>query len=268
MHQRIEEGFSLQDRVAVVTGAASGIGREAALLFAQAGAYVVLADIDAAGLEQTAELVRVQSGTGATAVTTDIAHRREVDALASAALAQHRRIDVWANVAGMLRQFDVVDVDEDELDRIIAVNMKGAYWGCAAAGRTMREQRSGSIINISSSGGDTSPAGLSGYAMTKAAVNALTRAAARELGEYGIRVNTVSPGFVETPMASSRYVDERGQLDEALWQQALQQRRGASPLGIGGTPSDIAFAMLYLASDASRFVTGQTLRPNGGVFMA
>lgn len=268
MHRRIEQGFSLQGRVAVVTGAASGIGREAALLFAQAGARVVIADIDAAGLEQTAERIRAESGVDATVVATDIGRRREVDALAGAALAQHRRIDVWANVAGMLRQFDVVDADEDELDRIIAVNMKGAYWGCAAAGRAMTDQQSGSIINISSSGGDTSPAGLSGYAMTKAAVNALTRAAARELGAHGIRVNTVSPGFVETPMASSRYVDERGQLDEALWQQALVQRRAASPLGVGGTPSDIAFAMLYLASDASRFVTGQILRPNGGVFMA
>lgn len=268
MHRRIEQGFSLQGRVAVVTGAASGIGREAALLFAQAGARVVIADIDAAGLEQTAERIRAESDVDATVVATDIGRRREVDALAGAALAQHRRIDVWANVAGMFRQFDVVDADEDELDRIIAVNMKGAYWGCAAAGRAMTDQKSGSIINISSSGGDTSPAGLSGYAMTKAAVNALTRAAARELGAHGIRVNTVSPGFVETPMASSRYVDERGQLDQALWQQALVQRRAASPLGVGGTPSDIAFAMLYLASDASRFVTGQILRPNGGVFMA
>lgn len=264
MHPRIEQGFSLNGRVAMVTGAASGIGREAAVLFAQAGAQVVVADVDRAGLEQTAELI----GPRATAVITDVARRSEVDALAAATLEHHQRIDVWANVAGILKQFDVVDVDETGLDQIIAVNMKGAYWGCAAAGKAMIEQGSGSIINISSNGGDSCPPGLSGYAMTKAAVNALTRSAARELGRHGIRVNTVAPGFVETPMASQRYVDDEGRLDETLWQQALMQRRAASPLGLGGEPSDIAFAMLYLASDASRFVTGQILRPNGGVFMA
>lgn len=268
MHQRIEQGFSLQERVAVVTGAASGIGREAAVLFAQAGARVVIADVDHTGLAQTAEQINTDGSARATVVVTDIARRSDVDALAAAALAEHQRIDVWANVAGILKQFDVVDVCETELDRIIAVNMKGTYWGCAAAGRAMMQRGSGSIINVSSSGGDTSPAGLSGYAMTKAAVNALTRAAAREMGGHGIRVNTVAPGFVETPMASHRYVGEDGQLDDSLWQQAVAQRRAASPLGLGGEPSDIAFAMLYLASNASRFVTGQILRPNGGVFMA
>lgn len=264
MHPRIEKIFSLEGRVAAVTGAASGIGREAAVIFAQAGAHVVIADIDRSGLEQTAELI----GSRVTTVPTDIARRSEVDVLAATALAINNRIDVWANVAGILKQFNVIDANEADLDQIIAVNLKGTYWGCAAAGRAMADRRGGSIINISSNGGDTSPAGLSGYAMTKAGVNALTRALARELGPQGVRANTVAPGFVETPMASQRYMSEDGRLDDALWRQALVQRRAASPLGLGGEPSDIAYAMLYLASDASRFVTGQIIRPNGGVFMA
>lgn len=268
MHQRITQQFSLQDRVAVITGAASGIGREAAVLFAQAGAKVVMADIDETGIAATADRVRDESGGVAMAVTTDVSRREAIDALAATALARFQRIDIWANVAGVLRQFRVVEATEAQLDEILDINMKGVYWGCAAAGRAMRAQGRGSIINMSSSGGDTCPAELSGYAMTKAAVNALTRSAARELGGNGIRVNAVAPGFVETPMAASRYVDEQGQLDEEAWQRALAQRRAASPLGIGGEPGDIAFAMLYLASDASRFVTGQVLRPNGGVFMA
>lgn len=264
MHERIEKNFSLEGRVAVVTGAASGIGREAAILFAQAGARVVVADLDSIGLEQTAGMI----GSLATVVPTDVASRSEVDALAVLALEVANRIDVWANVAGILKQFNVVDASEADLDQIIAVNMKGVYWGCAAAGRAMADRNGGSIINISSNGGDTSPAGLSAYAMTKAGVNALTRAVARELGPQGVRVNTVAPGFVETPMASYRYTKADGSLDDALWQEALAQRRAVSPMGLLGEPGDIAYAMLYLAADASRFVTGQIIRPNGGVFMA
>jgi 3-oxoacyl-[acyl-carrier protein] reductase len=126
---------------------------------------------------------------------------------------------------------------------------------------------SGSIINFSSSGADSPVPGLSLYSMTKSAVNMLTRTVAKEYGVYGIRANAIAPGWVETPMGTHGFRDASGAIDAAKREEGLRQRAMASPLGIVGTPRDIALAVLYLASDASRFMTGQVIRPNGGVSM-
>jgi 3-oxoacyl-[acyl-carrier protein] reductase len=131
----------------------------------------------------------------------------------------------------------------------------------------MRPGGGGSIINFSSSGADSPVQGLSLYSMTKSAVNMLTRTVAKEFGAYGIRANAVAPGWVETPMGTHGFRDAAGTIDPVKREEGLRLRAGASPLGIVGTPRDIALAVLYLASDASRFVTGQVLRPNGGVSM-
>lgn len=263
MHERITEAFSLAGRVAVVTGAASGIGRETAIVYAQAGARVVLADVNKNGLEETADLI----GSQAIWCCSDIADRSSIDNLARRALAIDDRIDVWANVAGIATQFSLTEVEEADLDRMLAVNLKGTYWGCAAAGKVMADHKAGAIINLSSTAGHSSPPGMSAYAMTKAGVNALTRSAAKELGLHGIRVNAVAPGYVETPMVSFRYTSSSGEVDETLRAETLQQRRQSTPLNLTGEPSDIAYAMLYLGSDASRYVTGQVLHVNGGVLM-
>lgn len=263
MHERITEAFSLAGRVAVVTGAASGIGRETAIVYAQAGARVVLADVNKNGLEETADLI----GSQAIWCCSDIADRASMDTLARRALAIDDRIDVWANVAGIATQFSLTEVEEADLDRMLAVNLKGTYWGCAAAGKVMADHKAGAIINLSSTAGHSSPPGMSAYAMTKAGVNALTRSAAKELGLHGIRVNAVAPGYVETPMVSFRYTSSSGEVDETLRAETLQQRRQSTPLNLTGEPSDIAYAMLYLGSDASRYVTGQVLHVNGGVLM-
>lgn len=256
-------GFNLKDRVAVVTGAAAGIGRQAAMTFAEAGARVVIGDIDEAGLAETATAI----GAAATALRTDVSRKADIDALAARALDAGGRIDVWANVAGTAGACPMLDVTEELLERVIAINLKSVFWGSVAAGRAMKGQGCGSIINISSTGAISAPPNMSVYAMTKSGVSAITRNIAKELGPFGVRANTVSPGFVETKLASWSYRKDDGSFDEAKRDEALRLRRAAAPLNMIGEPDDIAYAMLYLASDASRFVSGQNLYVNGGVTM-
>jgi len=263
LHSSVPEAFSLEGRTAVVTGAAMGIGRQTAVTFAQAGATVVLADRDKDGLEETAGQVA-----GAVAVPTDVSVRAEVEDLARAAIKGTGRIDVWANVAGIIRNAAVVDLREEDLDAVLAVNLKGVVWGCAAAGRVMSAAKRGSIVNVASAGGEMPAPTLAAYGMSKAAVIQLTRTVASELGPAGVRCNAVAPGFIETPMTKRVWTEADGSVDEARRAEVLGQRGGQSPLGVVGEPADIAYAMLYLAADASKFMTGEVLRPNGGVFMS
>ncbi len=255
--------FSLEDRTAVVTGAASGIGRETAVTYAKAGARVVLADVAAEALEAASEHVPE-----AIVVPTDVRDKAAVDDLARAALRSSGRIDVWANVAGIIRNSSIVDTAEEELDAVLAVNLKGVFWGTAAAGRVMAAAKRGAIVNVASSGGETGVPTLSMYGVAKAGVIQLTRVAAAELGPLGVRANVVSPGYVETPMTQRAWTRADGSVDEQKRAETIAAIGSRSPLGVIGDTRDIAWSMLFLASDASRFITGQVLRPNGGVHMA
>ncbi len=272
MHEQLIESFALDGRVAVVTGAASGIGAETARVLAQAGAAVVLGDVQQAGLDEVAASIAALGGR-AIPLRTDVATRAEVDALAARALEAFGRVDVWVNSAGIMVQTPMLDARGEELDRGIGVNLKGVYWGCVAAARAMQrsgpQSGGGSIVNVSSAGGESGVPGMSIYSLTKAAVNMVTRNAAKEFGCHGIRVNTVSPGWVDTPMGGHAYTDSASGavIDPALRDEIIGQRASVSPLGLTGLPRDIALAILYLASDASRFMTGQILRPNGGIAM-
>jgi 3-oxoacyl-[acyl-carrier protein] reductase len=265
MHTDLEQAFSLDGRVAVITGAAGGIGREAAVTFAKAGAQVVIGDIGLEGLEGTAGLVRTLGGK-VLVRPTDVSDPKDVDGLASEAIAEFGRLDVWANVAGIIKYFPITEAVEQDVRSIVDVNLLGAYWGVAAAARSMTD--GGSIINITSAGGEMPAPTLSVYGMTKAGLAQLTRTAAAELGPKKIRVNAIAPGFIDTPMVSPYFTNADGEVDPDAKAAILKTRASQSPLLITGETTDITYAMLYLASDASRFMTGQVMRPNGGVVMA
>ena len=253
--------FDLAGRSAVVTGAASGIGRATASALAAAGARVALADVDEAGLRETAAAI------GAAAelvVRTDVSKRSEVESLVARASDAFGRLDVMANVAGILHERAVTEMEEAELDRVLAVNLKGVFFGCQAAARAMAPQRSGSIVNVSSSAAFEPYPTLSAYSMSKAGVVALTRVLAAELGGSGVRVNAVAPGAVDTPMGLARARRPDGSFDPVEREKMLAFMRSRCPLGITGAPEDVAAAIVFLASDGARYMTGQVLHPNGG----
>ena len=260
------EAFDLQGRVAVVTGAASGIGDASARMLAGAGAVIVCADVDGRGAERVSEAIRGEGGE-ASAAACDVSVRSEVDDLVERAYADHGRLDVMANIAGIIHESPVVDTKEDDLDRVLDINLKGVFFGCQAAGRVMTSQGSGSIINMSSGAIDTPAPNIVCYAMAKAAVAQLTKTLAVEIGPFGVRVNAIAPGLIVTGMTSRHYRRPDGTIDEALKEQVLAPMRERAPLGRVGDPDDIAYAVLYLASDAADFMTGQIVRPNGGVVM-
>jgi 3-oxoacyl-[acyl-carrier protein] reductase len=258
--------FSLAGRAAVVTGAASGIGRAAAEVLAGAGAAVVLGDVDE---EACAAAAAGIAGAGGTAVAqrVDVTRRAEVEALVDRAVAEFGRLDVMANVAGIAADGPLEEATEEELDRVVAVNLKGVLFGCQAAVRVMKERRSGSIINVSSTAIDTPAPGYGLYAITKAGVAQLTKTLAFEVGRYGIRVNTLAPGMTLSGFTARHIYEPDGTVNRARYEAFVERMRRLSPLGIVGEPIDQAYLILYLASDASRFCTGTTWRANGGQAM-
>jgi 3-oxoacyl-[acyl-carrier protein] reductase len=263
------QAFTLSGRTAVITGAASAIGAAVAFTLASAGANVVMSDVDESGLDATArELEELMQGkVGVVGLRTDVTSRAEVEALVRRAVSEFGRVDVMANLAGTIHDGLVVETDEADLDRVLAVNLKGVYFGCQAAVPVMTEQGTGSIVNMSSSGAFLSFPQLSCYSMSKTAVVALTRVLAVEVGPVGIRVNAIAPGFIEGGMTMRRARNADGTLDEEKMNEERARWRKRCPLRITGQPADVANAVLYLASDASRYMTGQVLHPNGGTYM-
>jgi 3-oxoacyl-[acyl-carrier protein] reductase len=258
---------SLYGRVAVVTGAASGIGAASAVRLAGAGAHVACVDIDGDGAAATAMAIGPEAAGGSSSYPADVSQRSQVDRAIEAVLATHGRVDVMVNVAGIIRNGPVVDTTEEDLDAVWAVNFKGVFFGCQAAARHMIERGSGSIVNMASAAIDDPSPGLVCYATAKAAVAQLTRTLAAEVGPAGVRVNAIAPGFIDTAMTQRHFTNPDGSVDEPRRQAVHAPMIARSPLHTIGQPDDIAEAVAYLASDAARFVTGQVLRVNGGVAM-
>ena len=253
----IAEAFDLTDRVAIVTGAGRGLGRAIATRLAEAGATVVGADIDDTTAADTAAAIE-RAGHRASAAHLDVTKKAEVDALVDRVVADHGHLDVMVNNAAIIVDSLVIDTTEADLDRVMAVNFKGVFFGCQAAGRAMALQGSGSIINLASGAARRTRPGLVTYSITKAGVWMLTRGLALELAPDGIRVNAIGPGVVASPMTHRIYGSPAG----------VAERGQTVPLGRVGQPLDIAHTAVFLASDESSFYTGSLLHPDGGSLIA
>lgn len=257
--------FELSGRTAVVSGAASDIGAAIALRFAAAGANVVLGDIDEARL--AAMLDRFgDTGSRVRTLRTDVTRRSEVDALVGLATREFGSLEVMVNLAGVIHDANVIDTREADLDRVLAVNLKGVFFGCQAAVAAMTEGGSGSIVNMTSLAAFKPMPELSCYAISKAGVVALTKVLATEVGSNAIRVNAIAPGFIEGGMTTRRARRSDGSIDEELLD-ATRKRARRNPLRTTGAPDDVANVALFLASDAARYLTGQVLHANGGSYM-
>jgi 3-oxoacyl-[acyl-carrier protein] reductase len=258
--------FDVSDRIAVLTGAASGIGRATALVLSGAGATVVLGDIDGPGVEATVKEIDRRGGK-AVGVEMDVTRRADVDALVARATGDYGRIDVMGNIAGVRSDGPIVDITDEEFDRVLDINLRGVFYGCQAALRAMIPQGSGNIINISSGIVDDPGPTMATYGMTKAAVAALTKAIAAEGAEHGIRANAIAPGLILSNFSRAHFVDESGEIDPVRYDAYLEWAASMAPLARVGMPAEVAWMILYLVSDAASFVTGQILRPNGGTAM-
>jgi NAD(P)-dependent dehydrogenase (short-subunit alcohol dehydrogenase family) len=253
----------LTDRVATVTGAAKGIGRATAMTLANQGALVISADIDVhAGEQALAELRTISPRSVFQRV--DIGDSAEVAAFVDRVARGFGRIDILVNNAAVTRQIDFFDLTPEDMDRIIDVNVKGTFAMMQAVARVMRESRAGRIVNLSSIAGkgyrNTSNIA---YAASKGAVLAMTRIAAVQLGKYGITVNAVCPGITETELMTA-WLDAKAAESGRPKQELTEELLAGSSLGRMNTPLDVADAVLFLASDAARNITGQSLNVDGG----
>jgi len=257
------DAYRMDGRVAVVTGAASGIGAATCGVLAAAGASVVCADVDADGLASTVATVEA-AGVRALAVPTDVTQRDQVAAMIDAAVEEFGRVDAVCNIAGAMIPGRIEDLDDDTIDRGINLNLKGVLYGTQYAIRAMKAQGSGAIVNVSSGAIDLPYAGIGVYAFTKAAVAMLSMTAALEAGEYGIRVNVIAPGMTVTPFTTWRLNKPDGTIDQQAYDEFMEYSKGMSPLRIIGEAMDQALLIHYLLCDASKYATGQIFRVNGG----
>ncbi|MBI4609537.1 MAG: glucose 1-dehydrogenase [Candidatus Rokubacteria bacterium] len=248
----------LQRRVAVVTGAGSGIGREIALALAREGARVAIVDVNEAGARDAAAAVEKEGGQ-ALAERADVTRKPEVDAAVSQIVARWGTVHILVNNAGWDRPTRFVETTEEFWDKVLAINLKGPIICSRAVLDFMIKQEYGKIVNIASDAGRVGSTGEAVYSAAKGGVIAFTKTLARELARYRINVNCVCPGPADTPLFRQEFAAANPRLAESLTR--------AIPWGRLGTPEDVAPAVVFLASDDAGYITGQTLSVSGGLTM-
>jgi len=248
----------MQEKVTLVTGGAAGIGKATALRFAEEGAIVIICDVNELLAMETARLL----GERAAFYRVNVADRAEVQAWIDEVVAKYQRIDILVNNAGVLRDGLLIKFKEGQLvgqmpeadfDLVVSVNLKGVFNCTQAVAPVMARQGGGVILNATSIVGLDGNFGQTNYVASKSGVIGMTKVWARELGRFGIRVNAVAPGFTLTEMVA------------AMPEKILESMKARTPLGRLGDPRDIANAYLFLASDDASFITGETLRVDGGI---
>jgi 3-oxoacyl-[acyl-carrier protein] reductase len=245
--------MKLEHKVAVITGAARGIGFEIAKCFAAEGACVVIVDMK--GAHEAADILR-KDGCIAEAWNLDISDYGQVHSTIEAIVSQLGSVDILVNNAGIIARGTILDLDKDQWLKVMDVNVNGNFYLCKAAIPHMIRQKGGSVLNITSIAGkmgDITAAPV--YGTSKGAINTLTKSLARQLAEYGIRVNAVAPHAIETDMSAEWSPEKRKAVIESI------------PLKRMGQPHDVAQAALFLVSDSASFITGETINVNGGYLM-
>ena len=256
--------MNLNNQVALVTGAAQGIGKASALALAEAGAHVVVADIDRQGAEATADTI-MSTQRKALAVQADIGDLQQIDRMVRTVIEQFGQIVILLNNAGVTRRADIMEITEADWDRIHRVNAKGVFFCLQRVAQEMITRRSGRIINIASiAGKGYVGASNVAYAASKGAVISMTKLAALQLGHHNINVNAICPGVTRTALSDAN-LRVRAQQEGVSVEEMEKRRAAVIPLQRSNDPEDIAAMVVFLASQGARNVTGQSFNVDGGL---
>ena len=244
----------LKGKVALVTGAAQGIGKSIALKLATNGADLVISDVNLDKAQETAKEVE-KLGRKAIALKANVANLQETETMIDEAVAKLDAIHILVNNAGITKDALILRMKEEDWDAVIGVNLKGVFNCTKAAVKYMAKQRHGRIVNIASIVGEMGNAGQANYAASKAGVFGLTKTVAREFASRNVTCNAIAPGFIETAMT------------QALSEKVREELANQIPMGRLGTPDDVAEGVLFLVSEAANYITGQVININGGMYM-